>query len=226
MWSRVAPIVLGAVVLGVAAYAFMKPSAPPEPSKASVSPSPGEPAAPRGDLPPGHPPMPAQGQGQSMAPQMHSPDPAQGQSGTVTWTVPSDWQTMPNASAMRMATYRVGSAGGNAQPPELTVMRAGGSVDANIERWRGQFQGAGPADRTERVVNGLKVTVVQLAGTYIPAAMMPGTPAGQPRADYALLGAIVDAPGSPYFFKMVGQAADVRKARPSFESLLGTLTPH
>jgi hypothetical protein len=125
---------------------------------------------------------------------------------------------------MRLATYRVPAAPGGDEA-ELTVARAGGSTDANIERWRGQFEGAGKPERIERTVHGLKVTIVELAGTYQAVGMMPGAAPSAPRAGYALLAAIVETPGSPYFFKMVGPAATVKSSRSSFDALIGSISP-
>lgn len=42
-------------------------------------------------------------------------------------------------------------------------------------------------------------------------------------AGWALLGAIVEAPEQPYFFKLTGPAATVHAARPAFEALLDTI---
>jgi hypothetical protein len=40
---------------------------------------------------------------------------------------------------------------------------------------------------------------------------------------WALLGAIVETPGSPYFFKMLGPSPSIQTARPSFDRLLASL---
>jgi hypothetical protein len=217
MWTRVAPIVLGVVVLGAGAFALLRSNAPTEPSPAPTTER--EPAAsPQSELPPGHPAVPSQGE----APQV-APEPASGPGG-VTWTVPSDWQTVSNPSPMRLATYRVSGSGGDA---EMAVSRAGGSVDANVERWRGQFVGNdATTKRAERTVHGLKVTIVELDGTYkVSAMMMPGGGGGEPHPGWALLAAIVETSGAPYFFKLVGPEAAVRAARPRFDAMISSVTP-
>jgi hypothetical protein len=213
MWTRVAPIVLGLVVVGAGVLAFVRSgSSPPEPA----------PQAPKGSESPRPqrevPPSPVE------APQT-PPAQAQPQEGALTWTPPPGWQTVPNASPMRLATYRVPAAAGG-DDAELTVARAGGTTDANIERWRGQFEGTtGKAARAERTVRGLKVTVVELSGTYQAAGMMPGAAPAAPRPGWALLAAIVETSGSPYFFKMVGPAANVKAAHASFDVLIGSISP-
>jgi hypothetical protein len=227
MWTRVAPIVLGVVVLGAGALAFMRPSAPSEPTPPASNDhaNDGDRApTPRSDLPPGHPQVNGADPSGASAPAAMQPSapPGQEHGATITWTVPSDWQTVPNPSAMRVATYRVPGDGA-----EMAVARAGGTTDANIERWRGQFAGAADdkPKRTEKTVHGLKVTIVELAGTYTAMGMMPGAAPGEPHTGWALLAAIVEAPGFPYFFKLVGPAAAVRAARPHFDGLVASISP-
>jgi hypothetical protein len=125
---------------------------------------------------------------------------------------------------MRLATYRVPVASGG-EPAELTVARAGGTTDANIERWQGQFEGADKPKRTETSVRNLKVTIVELTGTYHAARMMPGAPPSEPRAGWALVAAIIETPGSPYFFKLVGPASGVKAARTQFDALIASIAP-
>jgi hypothetical protein len=226
MWTRVAPIVLGVVVLGAGALALTRSGTPSEPPAAA----PAERAPAQDNLPPGHPAV-----GATDTPAEPAPGPAVqpstpgqgGQGAPITWTVPSDWQTVPNPSAMRMATYHVPPASGGAEGAEMAVARAGGSTDANIERWRGQFASAPDQapKRTEKTVRGLKVTIVELSGTYTPVGMMPGAPAGEPHPGWALLAAIVETPGSPYFFKLVGPLSAIHAARPKFDSLIASITP-
>ncbi len=228
MWTRVAPIVLGVVVLGAGALALTRSGTPSEPPP---TPAPVERAAAQDDLPPGHPSVAAAEPSAEPAPGAaeHPSMPGQGgQSAAITWTVPSDWQTVPNPSAMRMATYRVPAASGGAEGAEMAVARAGGTTDANIERWRGQFAGAADnkPKRTEKTVHGLKVTIVELTGTYTPAGMMPGASPGEPHPGWALLAAIVETPGSPYFFKLVGPASAIRAARANFDGLIASISPN
>jgi hypothetical protein len=147
----------------------------------------------------------------------------------IAWDVPSAWKTVPNASAMRKATYRVTKAAGDPDDAEMTVMQAGGSVDANVERWAGQFEAkegapAPKATREERTMGLLKVTVVELAGTFNGGGM-PGAGAAGSKSAYALLAAIVEGTESPYFFKLVGPEKTVRAARADFDKLVGSMKP-
>ena len=153
----------------------------------------------------------------------------------LTWVAPPRWQLVPNASSMRLATYRVPHAPGDTVDAELSITQAGGTAEANAKRWIGQF---GPsAEKTakesrRRVGPGplpLEVVVVDVAGTY--AGGMGNDDA--PREAWALLGAIVllpqtrtDAPPAmPVFFKLVGPEKSVAAARGEFEAMIGSLAP-
>jgi len=75
---------------------------------------------------------------------------------------------------MRAATYTVTPASAGQDTAECIVNYfgpgQGGSVDANIERWKSQVQGASgkpaPAKVAERKVRGLTITTVDASGTY------------------------------------------------------------
>jgi hypothetical protein len=219
-------LVLVAIV-GAAAFAAGRSSAPPMASAsaaAPVSPSPppmrddedrlppGHPP-PQGDLPVGHPPL-----GATAAPLAAPPE-----SGALEWKVPSRWETVPNASSMRLATYRVPRAAGDSEDGELSVTQVGGSVDANADRWIGQFDAAGQktAKRTTRKVGSLDVTIVEVQGKYNGG--MGKAPA--PGETWALLGAIVATSGAPYFFKLTGPSKTVLAARGELDELVSSLTP-
>ncbi len=131
---------------------------------------------------------------------------------------------MKNASAMRIGTYRVNPGSHAASPAEVSVIRAGGTTEANIQRWLGQFDDAGQETRTTKTVRGFKITVVEVSGTFLGGSMTPDAKSVA-HPGWALLGAIVETPGSPYFFKLTGDAATVRAARASFDALLDSITP-
>jgi hypothetical protein len=136
----------------------------------------------------------------------------------LVWKAPGTWQDAPNPNAMRLATYRV--PGG----VEVTVSRAGGETEANIQRWVAQFDDVGHEGRAEKTVHGLHVVTVDIGGTYVGGGTSMGGPA-EPKADWAMVGAIVESRSPSYFFKMTGPAAGVRAARASFDHFLEGLAP-
>ncbi len=198
--------------------------APPLPEGTDTDPS---------TLPPGHPPI----GGGSPFDAILGPSTARASNdlaaaASLTWTAPASFLVAPNPSTMRLATYAIPRAAGDADATELSVVQAGGSTDANIERWLGQFDDAGKETRVVQQIAGMKVTVVEVHGTFQGGGMAMGAaamnakgPAPQAHTKWALLAAIVEAPGSPYFFKMVGPQKSVAAARAPFDALVASITP-
>lgn len=140
-----------------------------------------------------------------------------------TWKVPAGWQVVP-PSPMRLATYKVPHAKDDPEDADVSVSRAGGGTEANLDRWAHQFQNASEPKRSTKTVHGLKVTVVELTGTY-GGGMMPGGGAPEPKKNWALLGAVIETEGFATFVKMTGPAATVHGARKSFDELIDSVTP-
>jgi hypothetical protein len=217
---RISPLLLLVPLAGAVAFALYKGSSPdaPEPTPTSTpTMTPSEPS-PHADLPPSHPPIP------SDTPDLPSAPPAS--EAAIEWKVPDGWQTAPNPSSMRIATYKAPKVGKDAEDAEMSVTRVGGGIEPNIQRWIGQFEGASKDKRTSKTVHGLKVTIVEVGGTYSGGMMMPGAAAAAgPKTGWALLAAIVDVGDTPYFFKMTGPSATVQAARPKFDALVESITP-
>ena len=103
--------------------------------------------------------------------------------GGLHWTAPAGW-TNEGARPMRAATYRIAPAAGDKDGGECGVYffgaGQGGSVDANLERWKGQFKGPDgkvpPAKIAKRTINGLAVTTIDTSGEYsgMGGPMSPG----------------------------------------------------
>jgi hypothetical protein len=173
-----------------------------------------------GALPPGHPPV------DSMDPTggpMAALDVPPAAPSPLEWLVPGRWQVAANTSPFRLATYRIPRAAGDPEDAELSVTRAGGSVDANAQRWIGQFDAAGQkaAKRTTRKVGAVEVTTIEVQGNY--SGGMGKDPS--PRSGWALLGAIVSTPDMPQFFKLTGPAKSVSAAHAEFDAMIGSLAP-
>jgi hypothetical protein len=84
-------------------------------------------------------------------------------------------------------------------------------------------KGKREAQRSTREVNGMKVTLVQISGTYLA----PGGPMMESQGkkdNYKLLGAIVEGPEGSVFFKFTGPAHTVNAARVEFDGMIGSLT--
>jgi len=151
--------------------------------------------------------------------------------GGLQWTTPEGWKN-EGALPMRAATYAVAPAAGDKAGAECAVFYfgsgQGGSIDANLERWKGQFQGPGgkpaAAQIAKRTLHGLNVTTIDTAGEY---SGMSGPMAGSSRGvpGYRLLGAIVEGPRGNVFVKFTGPAKTIAANQQKFEQLLGSFQP-
>jgi hypothetical protein len=146
----------------------------------------------------------------------------------VKWTVPSTWKSEAQRP-MRLATYTIPPATGDSDPGECGVyyfgQGQGGSVQANMDRWIGQFQSKEAAKRDQRTIHGLKVTTVDVSGAYSGMAGPMAKTAAAPKPNYRLLGAIVEGPQGSVFFKFTGPAKTVAQNQAAFDKLLATLAP-
>lgn len=207
-------IVLAAGVLTVAGFACgtkTETAQPPEQQSAvPVATQTGTPASPQPTTPTG--------------PVFH------GSAAGVIWTVPPTWQ-LQSGRPMRMATYAIPAAPGDADAGECAVYffgsGQGGSVDLNLTRWAAQFEtpegGAVTLKQQESKINGLSVTSVTVSGTYL-ASMGPMFENGQAKkAGYKMLGAIIEAPEGNVFIKFTGPEKTVSKDEGVFKELLNTI---
>ena len=144
----------------------------------------------------------------------------------VNWTVPSTWKSEAQRP-MRLATYTIPPAAGDSDPGECGVYYfgpgQGGSVQANMDRWIGQFQSKEAAKRDQRTIHGLKVTTVDVSGAYTGMGG-PRAPQGPPKAGYRLLGAIVEGAQGSVFFKFTGPAKTVAQNQSTFEKMLSSMS--
>jgi hypothetical protein len=145
----------------------------------------------------------------------------------LSWTAPKPFVSRTPKSTMRVAEYGI-----EGDPSaELGVFYfgadQGGSVDANMTRWIGQFTQPDGSDtkakRDERSVHGIPVATVEAHGTYSGGMAMPGAPPKAAQPDSMLLGAIAKGPKGSVFFKLTGSQSALEAARPAFDQLLESI---
>jgi hypothetical protein len=151
--------------------------------------------------------------------------------GSLAFTAPPGWQTRPSASSMRVAEFVVPKAAGDAENAEVIVYffgGMGGSAEANIDRWIAQMQqpdGAASKDKAQRdaqTINGLKVSSVDVTGTYV-AEMRPGATEHYNKPGFRLRAAVVETPRGAYYIKMTGPAKTVTAADADYRKFLASL---
>jgi hypothetical protein len=163
----------------------------------------------------------------------HAPAAAAPAAGDLKFTAPEGWISEPPTSAMRKAQYRLPRASGDPEDGELVVFYfqgQGGSVQANIDRWIGQFRKAdgspasGTAKVSKKTVQAIPLTIVDVGGTYSGAGMGgPMTQSTAPKSDFRMLAAVAETASGPWFFKLTGPARTVTHWEPSFQSFLETI---
>ena len=204
---------------------------PPTPS-ASPSEKPANPST--AQLPPGHPAI-GPAAPDAKPGQTESTSPAEAGSHTITlgdkltMTAPDAWVVKRPGNPMVSQEFAVPAAKGDPRDGRITVMSAGGSVQANIDRWAGQFSqpdGGKAADKMKvqkKTLAGQEVDLVDISGTYQESAgmMQPATE----RPDYRMLAAIIPADGASFFIKFYGPKKTVGEHAQKFHAMLDSLKP-
>ena len=145
---------------------------------------------------------------------------------------PASWKRVQPKSGIVETEFSIPSAA-DLPPGRMTVMGAGGSVQANVDRWYSQFTQPDGSDTKQKAVTktikiaGCTVTMVDVSGTFKDA---PGGPfAGGKtidRPDYRMLAAIVETPGSgSQFLKFYGPAATVAQEADGFRTMIEGMVP-
>lgn len=139
---------------------------------------------------------------------------------------PQGWINLPATSPMRVAEFSVPSPEIDSvyEPGQVVFFHFppgdGGSVDANITRWFGQFHES-PQEINARTVtekyNNFTITFVAAEGTY--KSGMPGGPT-TPKPGFALRGAIVQTPLGNVFIRFTGPQKLVEITEQSFVTMV------
>ena len=147
--------------------------------------------------------------------------------GEISYAVPEGWIRQKPSSPMRHDQFLLPGVGDN-QPAELAVFSGiGGSVEANLNRWYGQFkppEGQEIQDLIKRKkvqITDLTVTVVSLTGTFMKsrAPMMMTGPVDELEG-YALLAAIAETKQGLWFFKATGPEDTINRWQNSFDEFV------
>jgi len=143
----------------------------------------------------------------------------------IRWSVPKRW-TDGGQKPMRVATYNVEPSSGDPEGGECAVFyfgsNQGGTVDQNIARWVSQFETSGMPIQATKTIEGMKVTLVQIAGAYLAPAGPQMESTGK-KENYRLLGAIVEGPEGMVFFKFTGPAKTIGDAEGEFNAIIASL---
>lgn len=148
---------------------------------------------------------------------------------SITLPKPAAWTWVKPSMQFRTLQYQVCNSSPEKVAPcaDLIVsvfkLGDGGSVDANIGRWKNQFQNidGSPAEptRSRRVVAGASVTRVDLKGAWKGMGM------GEAQNNSEQLAAAIELPQETIYIRMVGPESTVEAARKDFEAMVDGLAP-
>lgn len=141
----------------------------------------------------------------------------------ITFKPGDSWISKTPTSSMRAAELEITPDG--AEAPLTAVFYyfgpgQGGSVDANVDRWIGQFEGTPAKETVEHKFEDKTVTIVQAKGTYMESMGGPFSGPKTARPGYALLGAIVPGNDAHIFIKLTGNEKDVAAIKEKFTALV------
>ena len=153
----------------------------------------------------------------------------QNAAGDLKFKAPDGWTTEKASSTLRVAQYKLPKAEGDKDDASLVLYyfgsNQGGTPQANIDRWVGQMQQPDGSDSKAKAktdamtVNGLKVTTVDVTGTYT-AEMAPGSQSFHNDENYRLRAAVIETPKGNYFVKLAGPANTIARWDQSYTDYL------
>lgn len=149
--------------------------------------------------------------------------------GKIKLDVPDGWESQKPRTRIVDFEFSIPAVEGDENDGRVTVMGAGGSVDANISRWIAQFvqpDRTATGDRTVREelkIAGQEVHMVDITGDFKDQPRGPFGPT-EMREKYRMLAAIIvtDKLGQ-YFIKAYGPRRTIAENEEAFKSLVNSL---
>jgi len=143
--------------------------------------------------------------------------------------IPGAWKAESGANPMRVAQFEWPKAGKDAEAPTCIVFYfgagSGGSVEANLARWRGQFDEKGdptPGKSETFSTNHAKFTLLEKTGIFKQQASMM-SPDFTPMLGWAMLAAVAEIEGGPVYFRATGPEASIMAQREAMITALKSL---
>lgn len=136
-----------------------------------------------------------------MAPPMSAPMAGGGGGGAPRpeWTVPEGWQDL-GSSGMRAATFSITDADGSAEVSVIPFPGTVGTVESNVDRWRGQV-GLNPVPPSEV---GNYTETLEIGGEKAILVDTSGHPEYKDSAAQRIVAVIWERAGKTWFYKLQG----------------------
>ena len=140
--------------------------------------------------------------------------------GEFSFTYEKPWVRQAVTSRLRAAQLIYKQSDEKLKNVEVVVSyfgaRGGGGVEANIERWKGQFSGEAETKTEKKKVNGREIIYFTGKGTFQESVGGPFSGNKTARPDYTMLAAILPSQQGPVFLKMTGPHESVAAAKDAF----------
>ena len=142
--------------------------------------------------------------------------------GKIKIQVPGEWEKQEPRSRIIEFEFEIPPVKGDANG-RFTVMGAGGSVKANLDRWQGQFVNAADKPKiTETKQANMTVHLFEMEGTYKDQAG-PFAPAVQ-KENYKMMAAILETKQyGLIFLKAYGPRETLSKSDEVFKKMIETI---
>jgi hypothetical protein len=145
--------------------------------------------------------------------------------GKLQLKAPASWTRKKPQTMIVEHEFAIPAAAGDKTDGRLTVMAAGGGVEANIDRWYGQFTQPDGGNTRERAkvknikVAGQEVHLVDISGTFRDQRGPAAPAVEQPK--YRMLAAIIATNGmGNYFIKFYGPERTVADNEKAFLTMI------
>ena len=140
--------------------------------------------------------------------------------------VPATWTFRKPTSNMRLAEYVAGNAGGAEVVVYFFGPAQGGTVDANLARWKSQFSNPSGAPVEEKISHEksgtFPLTIAEYHGTYA-RGVGAGSTAAQALPDHVLMAVVAETPKGTLFFQLFGPKAAVAAQRAAYLEFVRSL---
>lgn len=141
----------------------------------------------------------------------------------VRFPLPAGFRQVPPANQMRLAEVQVADASGDpSKVSTIAFSTAGGTVEANLDRWVRQVLDASgqPAKAiiTQRETAGTAWSHIESTGSFV------GMGEGPAKAEWMLRGAVVKLPKGLLFVKMTGPAEAMKAHGAGFDAMMAGMT--
>lgn len=144
--------------------------------------------------------------------------------GDLKLKVPAKWESKPPSNNLRLAQFNVPAAEGDSAGAEVVVFPPfGGSVNANVQRWVGQFESEGRELKTSKGKSEQgEYVLVELKGTYKKPVGPPIQQKTERTPGSKMVAVIFKSnAGGNYFLRLVGPEATVDANSAAFRMAFG-----